>query len=145
MESSGGVHNSTNLFSMIPTPTSSVSLPAAISYAGSLPQGIYLAKQLHKRNQTSMHDGKTLDQPVISLAFQVTSLWLPSPTPPLLGKTAVQWCLHGAGMGLVASPPRQGKVTQTWSHSAWGHKTCLPGGNLSGYQSTAAAGARVIR
>lgn len=98
----GRVHNySTNLFSMIPPPPPlQFSLPAAISYAGSLPRRIYLAKQLHKRNQTSMHDGKTLDQPVISQSFSSPiSVAPPIPTPPLLGKTAVQWCLHGAGRG----------------------------------------------
>lgn len=89
-----------------PPPPLQFSFPAAISYAGSLPRRIYLAKQLHKRNQTSMHDGKTLGQPVISQSFSShIPVAPPIPTPPLLGKTAVQWCLHGAGMAASSITP----------------------------------------
>lgn len=54
-----------------------------------------------------MHDGKTLDQPVISQSFSSHISVAPlTPTPPLLGKTAVQWCLHGAGMGASSITPK---------------------------------------
>lgn len=70
-----------------------------------------------------------------SLAKAFKSHLCGSPHPPLLllGKTAVQWCLHGGrGWGLVASPPRQGEGHPDLVPQCLGSQTCLPGGTSPG-------------